>query len=49
MHEKNEHNLREMIIEGPFFARSLTINYRRILFDIVAMNAPRKHHHRSRR
>ena len=38
-----------MIIEGPFFARSLTINYRRILFDIVAMNPPKKHrHHRSR-
>ena len=49
LHEKNEHNLREMVIEGQFFARSLTINYRRILFDIVAMNPPRKHRHRSKR
>ena len=38
-----------MIIEGQFFARSLTINYRRILFDIVAMNPPKKHRHRGRR
>jgi len=49
LHEKNEHNLREMVIEGQFFARTLTINYRRILFDIVAMNPQRKHGHRSRR
>jgi HrpA-like RNA helicase len=42
LYEKNEFNLREMAIEGPFFARSLTINYRRILFDIVAMNRPTK-------
>jgi HrpA-like RNA helicase len=47
--EKNEHNLREMIIEGQFFARTLTINYRRILFDIVAMNPSRKYRHRSKR
>jgi len=45
LHEKREHNLQDMVIEGSFFARTLTINYRRILFDIVAMNAPRKHHH----
>jgi HrpA-like RNA helicase len=49
LYEKNEHNLREMIIEGPFFARSITMNYRRILFDVVAMNPPKKHHHRGRR
>ncbi|MBI2936663.1 MAG: hypothetical protein HYY22_00500 [Thaumarchaeota archaeon] len=47
LYEKNQHDLREMIIEGPFFARTLTINYRRFLFDIVAMNPTRKkHHHR---
>jgi hypothetical protein len=45
LHEKREHNLYDMVIEGQFFARTLTINYRRILFDIVAMNSPRKHHH----
>jgi HrpA-like RNA helicase len=49
LHEKNEHNLRDMIIEGSFFARSLTINYRRILFDIIAMNPPKKHRHGRRR
>jgi len=48
-HEKKEHNLHDMTIEGQFFARTLTINYRRILFDIVAMNSPRKHHDRHRR
>jgi HrpA-like RNA helicase len=49
LHEKNENNLRDMIIEGSFFARSLTINYRRILFDIIAMNPPKKHRHGRRR
>jgi HrpA-like RNA helicase len=48
-YEKKEHNLHDMVIEGQFFARTLTINYRRILFDIVAMNSPRKHHNRHRR
>ena len=48
-YQKREHNLHDMTIEGPFFARTLTINYRRILFDIVAINLPRKHHHRRRR
>ncbi len=49
LHEKHEHNLHEMTIEGPFFARTLTINYRRILFDIVAMNSTRRHRHQSAR
>ena len=48
-YEKNEHNLHDMAIEGQFFARTLTINYRRILFDIVAMNFPGKHHARRNR
>jgi len=47
--EKREHNLHEMTIEGPFFARSVTINYRRILFDIVAMNPAKRHSHSGRR
>ncbi len=47
--ERNEHDLHEMIIEDQFFARTLTINYRLILFDIVAVNSPRKHRHQSRR
>jgi FPC/CPF motif-containing protein YcgG len=49
LHQKNEHNLREMVIEGQFFARTLTINYRHFLFDIVAMNPPGRHRHQRRR
>src|SRR6267143_749596 len=48
-HERKGHEFKEMSIEGPFYARSLTINYRRILFDIVAMNPSSKHRHRTRR
>ena len=48
-HQKREHNLHEMVIEGPFYARTLTMNFRPILFDIVAVNYPRKHHHHRRR
>ncbi len=47
--ERNGHDLREMNVEGPFFARTLTMNYRRILFDIVAMKSSNKHRHRTRR
>ena len=36
--EKKGHEFLEMSIHGPFYARVLTINYRRILFDIVAYN-----------
>ena len=38
-HERRGHEFREMSVEGPFYARAFTINYRRILFDIVAMNS----------
>lgn len=37
LHEKREHDLREVEIEGEFFARRVTMNYRPILFDIVAL------------
>ncbi len=47
--ERNGHDLHEMNIEGQFFARALTINYRRILFDIVAVNSSSKRRHRTRR
>jgi len=47
--ERNSHDLREMKIEGQFFARALTINYKRILFDIVAVNSPSKRRHQTRR
>lgn len=49
LYQKNEHDLHEMIIEDRFFARTLTMNYRHILFDVVAMNVPKKHHRRSKR
>ncbi len=47
--EGNGHDLRGMNIQGQFFARALTINYRRILFDIVAMNSSGKRRHQTRR
>jgi hypothetical protein len=43
--ERNEHDLREMIVDGPFFARTLTINYRQILFDVVGVSSPRRRRH----
>jgi HrpA-like RNA helicase len=49
LYEKGEYGLRDLKIEGQFFARTLTINSRRILFDIVAMNPTRKHKHRRKR
>lgn len=48
-HEKTEHDLHDMIIEGQFFARTLTINYRQFLFDIVSMNSPKEHRHQRQR
>ena len=47
--ERNGREFKEMSIEGSFYARALTINYRRILFDIIAMNPSSKHRHRTRR
>ncbi len=48
-HEKRGHEFQEMSIPGPFYARALTINYRRILFDIVAVNSPSKRRHQTGR
>ena len=48
-HERKGHEFKDMSIEGPFYARALTINYRRILFDIVALNSPSKRRHQPRR
>jgi HrpA-like RNA helicase len=47
--ERKGHEFKDMSIEGPFYARALTINYRRILFDIVAMDSPNRRRHRARR
>jgi len=49
LHENSMHDLTDMDIEGPFFARTLTINYRRMLFDVVALNSPKRYRHRRRR
>jgi HrpA-like RNA helicase len=38
LHEADEFGIDNINIEGDFFARSLTMNFRKILFDIVALN-----------
>jgi hypothetical protein len=48
-HERKGHEFKEMSIEGQFYARALTINYRRILFDIVGLNPSSRQRHRTRR
>jgi len=37
LHEAREFGLDHLRIEGDFFARSLTMNFRKILFDVVAL------------
>ncbi len=37
LHQKREYDLDRFEIEGDFFARTLTMNYRKILSDVVAM------------
>ena len=37
-HEKREHDLRNLYIGGPFYARTLTVNFRTILYDVVALD-----------
>ncbi len=49
LHEASEYDLRRVVVKGPFFARSITLNYRRILFDIVALNRRGRRHGRIRR
>src|SRR2546428_13205310 len=48
-HERKGHEFKEMSIEGQFYARTLTINYKRISFDIVALDSPDKRRHQTRR
>ena len=48
-HEKKGHEFQELTIPGPFYARALTINYRRILFDIVGLKFPNKIRHQTGR
>lgn len=42
LYEENNYDLRNIMIRGEFFARRVTMNYRPILFDVVAMNPPSK-------
>jgi HrpA-like RNA helicase len=49
LHEASEYDLRRVAVEGRFFARRVMLNYKRILFDIVALPARRGRHHRRRR
>ena len=44
LHEAREFDLRHVDVEGSFYARVVTMNYRRILFDIVGLR-----HQRGRR
>src|SRR5205809_2398374 len=48
-HEKKGHEFQELSISGSFYARALTISYRRILIDIVAVNSPSKRRHQTGR
>ena len=55
--QRKRSDLMEINVQGPFYARALTINYRRILFDIIAVyplnkrchQTPRRDHNRTRR
>jgi len=49
LHENGTNDLPDLDIRGQFFARTLTINYRRLLFDVVALNSPKRYRHQSRR
>ena len=44
-YERREYDLRSIIIEDRFYARSVTVNFRKILFDVVALH-PRRRRHR---
>ena len=48
-HEKEEYDLRNLVVDGQFFARTLTVNYRTVLFDVVVLDGRKKHHPRGRR
>jgi len=48
-HEKDEYDLRNLVIDGQFFARTLTVNYRTVLFDVVVLEGRKKLHPRGRR
>jgi HrpA-like RNA helicase len=47
--EINERDLSDLVVEGQFYARTFTINYRRIFFDIVSVAPQRGHRRQNRR
>ena len=49
LYEADQFDLRHVVVEGAFLARAVTVNFRRILFDIVALNTQRGHHRRGER
>jgi HrpA-like RNA helicase len=49
LYEKKDYDLRDIEIDGQFFSRTVTMNYRRILFDTVAMPGRKSRRHRGRR
>jgi HrpA-like RNA helicase len=42
LHQKNQYDLHGITVEGQFYARTVTMNHRLILFDVVSMNARKK-------
>ncbi|MCL4355736.1 MAG: hypothetical protein JRM79_00815 [Nitrososphaerota archaeon] len=46
--EKKDYDLRGVLIEDRFYARSVTVNFRKILFDVVALGRHRRRHNRLR-
>ncbi|MDG6901655.1 MAG: hypothetical protein JRM80_06805 [Nitrososphaerota archaeon] len=42
LYEASEYDLRHVVVEGRFYARTVTMNYRRILFDIVGLGPRRR-------
>jgi len=48
-HEKVDYDLRSIIINDRFYARSVMVNFRKILFDVVALNKGERHGHRGRK
>ncbi|MDG7013938.1 MAG: hypothetical protein JRN11_00855 [Nitrososphaerota archaeon] len=46
-YERGGYDLRNLLVEDRFYARGVTINSRKILFDVVAL--PRRRHRHSRR
>jgi len=43
LYERGDYDLHGILDEGYFYARAITMNYRKILFDIVAVNTSKRH------